>query len=423
MTVFSPPIGFTESLPRLMPPGGGPARGKWTVTAGKYPTRLYSTKDFERIIALRARTKAIARHLAEFMGRTDRFAKTIVFCVNQEHADEMRRALNNLNTDLVQKYPDYVARVTSEEGKVGKGYLSRFQELETISPVILTTSQLLTTGVDAPTCKNVVLARVVNSMTEFKQIIGRGTRMREDYGKTWFNILDYTGSATRNFADSEFDGFPDIEEEITIDENGYETREEILTHETGEDDQAEDHGEYETGVIAGPYESGGEGGEPRKFYVDGGRIEIAAHLVYELDAEGNQLRVVQFTDYAAEKVRTLFTSADELQDRWADPLKREEVILELEERGIAFKTWPRQPASQTPIPSTCFAISPSIPRYARERNAPTTCARINPTSSTNMDRRLGKFSPHCSTSTPISGPANSASPMPCRCRRSPSTAT
>lgn len=317
--------------------GWRPSKGEVDRYGREIPDEEYHTKDFERIIALRARTEAIARHLAEFMGRTDRFAKTIVFCVDQEHADEMRRALNNLNTDLVQEYPDYVARVTSEEGKIGKGHLSRFQELETTSPVILTTSQLLTTGVDAPTCKNVVLARVVNSMTEFKQIIGRGTRMREDYGKTWFNIIDYTGSATRNFADPDFDGFPEIEEEITIDENGYETGEETLTLGSGEDAQAEEQGEYETETTAGPGEGGGEGGEPRKFYVDGGCIEIAAHLVYELDAEGNQLRVVQFTDYAGEKVRTLFTSADELQDRWGDPLKREEVILELEERGIAFK--------------------------------------------------------------------------------------
>ncbi|PLY15321.1 MAG: DEAD/DEAH box helicase [Sedimenticola sp.] len=316
--------------------GWRPSKGEVDRYGREIPDEEYQTKDFERIIALRARTEAIARHLAEFMGRTDRFAKTIVFCVDQEHADEMRRALNNLNTDLVQKHPDYVTRVTSEEGKIGKGHLSRFQELETTSPVILTTSQLLTTGVDAPTCKNVVLARVVNSMTEFKQIIGRGTRMREDYGKTWFNILDYTGSATRNFADPDFDGFPEIEEEITIDGEGYEVEieggdiiEPPLSDHEGEEEGEDDGG----GIIIDPPPPG----EPRKFYVDGGRIEIAAHLVYELDAEGNQLSVVQFTDYAGEKVRTLFTSADELQDRWADPLKREEVILELEERGIAFK--------------------------------------------------------------------------------------
>nr|WP_276611655.1 type I restriction-modification enzyme R subunit C-terminal domain-containing protein [Thiorhodococcus mannitoliphagus] len=293
---------------------------------------------------MRARTDAIARHLSDFMRRTDRFAKTIVFCVDQEHADAMRRALNNLNADLVQKYPDYVVRVTSEEGKIGKGHLSRFQELETTSPVILTTSQLLTTGVDAPTCKNVVLARVVNSMTEFKQIIGRGTRMREDYGKTWFNILDYTGSATRNFADPDFDGFPDLEEEITIDGNGSEIAEEALIDTTGVNAQAEEPEDYEpeTTVVAPdepdelPPLPPPPPPPPRKFYVDGGQVEIIAHVVYELDAEGNQLRVVQFTDYTAEKIRTLFTSVDELQDRWADPVQREEVILELEARGITF---------------------------------------------------------------------------------------
>lgn len=312
--------------------GWRPTKGEVDRYGREIPDEEYRTKDFERIIALRSRTEAIANHLAEFMGRTDRFAKTIVFCVDQEHADEMRRALNNLNTDLVQKHPDYVARVTSEEGKVGKGHLSRFQELETTSPVILTTSQLLTTGVDAPTCKNVVLARVVNSMTEFKQIIGRGTRMREDYGKTCFNILDYTGSATRNFADPDFDGFPEIEEEIIIDEEGGE----IVPgggDEVREPSPQEDEGEEDGGILVDPSPSE----EARKYYVDGGRIEIAAHLVYELDANGNQLRVVQFTDYAGEKVRTLFTSADELQDSWADPLKREQVMLELEERGIAFE--------------------------------------------------------------------------------------
>jgi len=148
--------------------------------------------------------------------KTDRFAKTIIFCVDQEHADEMRRELSNLSSDLVQQHPDYVCRVTADEGDVGRGHLSRFQDVETDSPVILTTSQLLTTGVDAPTCKNVVLARVINSMVEFKQIIGRGTRLRDDYGKLFFTILDFTQS-TRLFADPEFDGDPVRIDETEID--------------------------------------------------------------------------------------------------------------------------------------------------------------------------------------------------------------
>src|SRR5208283_1122847 len=143
------------------------------------PDDEYGTKDFERVVALRARTMAIATHLTEFLKKTDRFAKTIVFCVDQEHASEMRIALNNLNSDLVAAYPDYVCRVTADEGDIGRGHLSRFQDIDTTVPTILTTSQLLTTGVDAPTCKNVVLARIVGSMSEFKQIIGRGTRVRD----------------------------------------------------------------------------------------------------------------------------------------------------------------------------------------------------------------------------------------------------
>ena len=167
-------------------------------------------------MALRARTEAIARNLTEFLMKNDRFGKTIIFCVDMDHAEAMRQALNNLNADLAQQYPDYVVRVVSDEGKIGRGHLDRFMELESITPTLVTTSQMLTTGVDVPTCKNVVLARVINSMTDFKQIIGRGTRVRDDYGKYFFSILDYTGSATRLFADPDFDGDPALitEEEM-----------------------------------------------------------------------------------------------------------------------------------------------------------------------------------------------------------------
>src|SRR6059058_2905332 len=189
----------------------------------RIPDEVYGTPDFERKVALLKRTEAIAKHLTDFLNKTDRFAKTIVFCVDQEHASEMRAALNNLNADLVGHprpsdgrgaggeggpFPDYVCRVTADEGDIGRGHMQRFQDVETRTPVILTTSQLLATGLDAPTCHNIVLVRLVNSMVEFKQIIGRGTRVRDDYGKLWFNILDYTGTATRNFADPLFDGDP-----------------------------------------------------------------------------------------------------------------------------------------------------------------------------------------------------------------------
>lgn len=200
--------------------GWRPSKGEVDRFGREIPDEEYQTKDFERVIALRARTEAVARHLTAHLKKTDRFAKTIVFCVDQEHALEMRQALVNLNQDLVREHPNYVERVTADEGDIGRGHLSRFQDVESQTPVILTTSQLLTTGVDAPTCRNIVLVRVINSMTEFKQIIGRGTRVRDDYGKLYFTILDYTGAATRLFADPDFDGEPVQATEEAIDDEG-----------------------------------------------------------------------------------------------------------------------------------------------------------------------------------------------------------
>lgn len=299
------------------------------------PDDEYQTKDFERAVALKARTEAIAKHLTDFLKKTDRFAKTIVFCVDQEHASDMRTALNNLNADLVAQFPNYVCRVTSDEAEVGKGHLGRFKDVDTKVPTILTTSQLLTTGVDAPTCKNVVLARVVGSTSEFKQIIGRGTRVRDDYDKLWFNIIDYAGSATRKFADPTFDGTPTRITQEEIDAQGNTTETEVVDETTDENEsggEGSEEGEDGDGAVVEPP----EGGPPRKFYFDGGSVSIAAHLVYELDPDGKQLRVVRYTEYAADKIRTICPTAPELRTQWADPTKRSEIIQQLEERGISF---------------------------------------------------------------------------------------
>jgi type I restriction enzyme, R subunit len=343
--------------------GWRPSQGELDRYGRAIPDEEYHTNEFERIVSLRARTEAVAIHLTEFLGKTDRFAKTIVFCVDQEHADEMRRALNNLNADLVRQYPDYVCRVTSDEGGIGRGHLSNFQDVERRTPVILTTSQMLTTGVDAPTVQNVVLVRVINSMTEFKQIIGRGTRVRDDYGKLFFSILDYTGSATRLFADPEFDGDPTIETEQRIDEQGQpvETASVVVDHESDEHE--------EPGVAEPLPPDYGEERERRKFYFDGGQVEIAAHLVYELDADGNQLRVVRFTDYTAERVRSLYANAAELRTEWADPDRRQEIIAKLAVRGIDFDelaTAGNQPEAD-PLDLLCHVAFNAPLRTRRER--------------------------------------------------------
>jgi type I restriction enzyme R subunit len=315
------------------------------------PDEDYQTPDFEKIVALKSRTDAIARSVTNFLKKTDAFAKTIIFCVDQEHADEMRQAINNLSSEIVLKYPDYVVRIVADEAEIGRGHLSRFQEPEKTTPVVVTTSKLLTTGVDIQTCKNIVIARVIKSMTEFKQIIGRGTRVKADYGKLWFSILDYTGSATRLFADPDFDGDPiEVPSETPIDQPV---------------PPSEEPTPAGTEVISEPPP------EPvlRKFYVDGGSVEIAAHVVYELDASGKQLRVVKYTDFAAEKVRSMFTSAAELRAHWSNPEEREQVLTALEEHGISFEQLIENAGMQDadPFDLLCYLAFNLPVRTRRER--------------------------------------------------------
>jgi type I restriction enzyme, R subunit len=312
--------------------GWRPTPGEVDRFGREIPDSLYGTPDFDRLIALKARTEAIARNLTDFLKKSDRFAKTIVFCVDQEHAEEMRRALNNCNADLAKQYQDYVARVVSDEGDIGRSHLGRFMELETKTPVILTTSQMLTTGVDAPTCKNVVLVRTINSMTEFKQIIGRGTRVRDDYGKLFFNIIDYTGSATRLFADPEFDGDPMQITEEEMNATGETIGEPTIVEE--ESVQLDDETELPPGA---GLTFDDDQGPPRKFYVDGGVVEIAAHVVWDLDADGTRLQAKKFTDYTAESVRSMYPSAAELRAKWSAPDERATIITALEDRGISFE--------------------------------------------------------------------------------------
>ena len=309
------------------------------------PDEEYQTRDFERVVALRARTRAMARHLTDFLKGTDRFAKTIVFCVDQEHAAEMRQELLNLNHDLVKTYPDYVCRVTSDEGDIGAVHLAAFQDIDKPTPVILTTSQLLTTGVDAEMVRVIVLARVVGSGAEFKQIIGRGTRLKVEYGKEYFSIIDFTGTATQHFADPDFAGFPEEIEDVSTGDDG-----EVI------DDENQEPGEIpsdeENPAEHTPGEDNGTGDEtdepplppqpppppePRKFYVDGGEVEIIGHFVYELDTDGKKLQVIKYTEYSGRAVRTLYPTREALRSRWANPDTCAEVLRELTERGIGFE--------------------------------------------------------------------------------------
>lgn len=333
--------------------GWRPSQDEMDRYGRQIPDENYATPDFDRIIALKARTTAIAKNIVDFLNKNDPFGKTIVFCVDQEHADEMRQAINNLSAEHAKKYPDYVVRIVALEGDVGRGHLSRFQELETTTPVVVTTSKLLTTGVDVQTCKNIAIARIVNSMTEFKQLIGRGTRVRADYGKLWFSILDYTGSATRLFADPDFDGDPiDPPTESSI-EKSIPSSEPLAK------------------LQEFPKPLPSELPEPtiRKYYVDGGSVDIAAHFVYELDASGKQLRVVKFTDYASEKIRSMWSSAAELQSKWSNADERSTILDALEQRGISLEQLAEnidQPDAD-PFDLICYVAFNSPIRTRRER--------------------------------------------------------
>jgi type I restriction enzyme R subunit len=195
-------------------------------------------------------------------------------------------------------------------------------------------------------------------MSEFKQIIGRGTRLRDDYGKLWFNIVDYTGSATRMFADPSFDGDPARITEEQVDDEGEPTQ----TTETLPDGEAEL-------PDAGPEIIKPPEGEPRKFYYDGGQVAIVAHLVHELDPNGKQLRVVRYTDHAAETIRTLYPTAQNLRKRWADAEQRDEVIRALAERGISFEELAEQSGQPDadPFDLLCHLAFNAPLRTRRER--------------------------------------------------------
>jgi type I restriction enzyme R subunit len=311
--------------------GWRPYKGQKDKFGNEIPGGVYETPDFERVISFRKRTEAVARHLSEYLKKDDRFAKTIVFCVDQEHADEMRRALSNINADLIEKYPSYVVRITSEEGDIGRGFLDQFMDIETITPVIATTSKLLTTGVDIPTCKNIVIFTTINSMTEFKQIIGRGTRIRADYDKLFFTILDYTGSATRLFADPDFDGEPITLTEEEIDENGdpVSATEPIV--------QPVPEPVLQPREKWRPKISNDDEGRNRKYYVDDLQVEITTEMVYELDSSGNRLRTIEFTDYTREQVKKLYPSFDALRSHWTTSDERKAIVDSLADRGISFE--------------------------------------------------------------------------------------
>jgi len=310
--------------------GWAPTQGQLDLFGKAIPEGQYTTKDFERVVSLLTRTEAAAKHLTDYLHRTDRWAKTIVFCVDQEHADQMRRALHNANADLAKQHPNYVVRIVSDEHEIGRGHLSDFADTEKDLPVIATTSEMLSTGVDLPTVRNIVLFRPVGSMAMFKQMIGRGTRLFPDEDKLSFDIIDYSG-ATALFSDPEFDGPPERVDHEEIDEEGNVVEDLVVE----EPEPAFDPGEAANTDGRASIDPDDLDHEPiAKFYVEDTEVWVTAEATYHLDPETQRLRLVEYRDFVTETVRSLFPDPIELRSTWASRIGRQDVLGALESHGI-----------------------------------------------------------------------------------------
>jgi len=290
--------------------------------------REYNDRDFDRNLILEKRTECVAAKVTEFLRATDRFAKTIIFCENIDHAERMRQAMVNANPDLAAANAKYVMRITGDNDE-GKAQLDNFIDPESTYPVIACTSRLMSTGVDAQTCQLIVLDRRIASMTEFKQIIGRGTRINEDYNKLFFTIMDFK-RATALFADPDFDGEP------------------VQIYVPGPDDSPVPPDEPPEGGDESPPDETlidvdqpevSEGGEepprprPTKYYVNNVEVRVATERVQYLDANG-KLITESLKDYSRKTVLREYVSLDQFLTVWNDADRKQAVLEELAAKGV-----------------------------------------------------------------------------------------
>ena len=306
--------------------GWRPSTGQVDKRGQVIEDRIYNQSDMDRTLVLEKRTELVAKKITEFLTATNPFAKTIVFCDDIDHAERMRQALVNLNPERVKENRKYVMRITGDEQE-GKAELDNFINPEERYPVIATTSKLMTTGVDAQTCKLVVLDQHIKSMTEFKQMIGRGTRINEDYGKYWFTIMDFK-KATELFADEAFDGPP------------------IVVYNPGPNDPPtppEEPGEEggsggglpggEGGDIGGEGFPPGPEGKRAKYYIGDVEVHVIAERVQYYGPEG-KLITESLKDYTRKAVRKDYSTLDEFLKRWTSADRKAAIIKELEEHGV-----------------------------------------------------------------------------------------
>ena len=327
--------------------GYRPEAGKLDDNGYEIEDREYNVKDFDRTLVLDERTKVIAKKVTEFLKKTDRFSKTIVFCVDVEHAERMRQALINENKDLWNENHKYIMRITGDNAE-GKAQLDNFIDEDSKYPVIAVTSKLMTTGVDAKMCKLIVLDNNINSMTEFKQIIGRGTRLLEDYGKTYFTIMDFR-NASRLFADKDFDGNP----EVVIDIGGDDPIEPTGNPEDTDNPENGDgsgNGSENTGNSGGSDDGWGNGDDddkPKKYYVKDVKVEVLSERVQYVDKDG-KLITESLIDYTRKNILGQYARLDAFLKKWNEAQKKQAIVDELREEGVLLDAV-REETGQTDI--------------------------------------------------------------------------
>lgn len=319
--------------------GWRPEAGKTDKSGQLVYDRIYNRKDYDKNLIIDERTEKVAEKITEFLKKTNRFDKAIVFCVDIDHAQRMRAALANSNSDLMAKNPKYVMQITGDNDE-GKRELDNFINPEELYPVIAITSKLMTTGVDAQTCKLIVLESNIGSMTEFKQIIGRGTRINEEFGKTFFTILDFR-NVTDLFADPDFDGDPVRVKELGQDDEFDTPEEELGEGETLTGDEGEAiifETPAETPYLIPDIIDGGDiiSGPKPKYYVNGVNVAVLNERIQYIDGNG-KLITGSLKDYTRQKVREQYQTLDAFLNKWNGADKKQAIIDELTEQGIVLE--------------------------------------------------------------------------------------
>lgn len=316
--------------------------------------REYNITDFDRELVLEQRTKVVAKVVSNYLkAHNARMDKSIFFCVDTEHADRMRQALINENSDLVKEDERYVMRITGDDD-IGKKQLDNFRDVSSRYPVLVTTSKLLTTGVDIQTVKYIVLDTNINSMTEFKQIIGRGTRIREDLGKVFFTIFDFR-DATRLFADPDFDGPCEQDDEYMPDENGN-------IHDSDSDSEfvKEDPKDY-------TIDNDSESGKRKKYYVGDVEVSVLKQRVQYIDKNG-KLITESLTDYTKRNVLSKYATLHDFLHVWNSAERKQAILDELAEQGVLIEELQEQIGHEfDPFDLLCHIAFDQPPLTRRER--------------------------------------------------------